>query len=66
MSCRGGISIIGDAVAVFARDLCCIETIDGLVDRGGDGKLVTPWASIDVLMPKTACVGAIDGDCSGE
>lgn len=51
------------AVAVFALDLCRMEIMDGLVDKGGDGRLLT---SRDVRELITFGVGAMDGDCSGD
>ena len=59
-------SPIGEAVAVFARDRWRIDTTDGFVDRGGDGRLGMVGLSIDVLAVILFGVGAIDGDCSGE
>jgi hypothetical protein len=45
----GGISASGGAVAVLARDLWRMDTSDGLVESGGDGKLDVGGTSIDGL-----------------
>ena len=55
----------GEVVRVFVRDLLCIETIDGLVESGGDGKHDS-GVSIDALELNSSVVGAMAGDWSGE
>lgn len=48
---------------MLARDLACMEMMDGLVDSGGDGRYeMGGGASKEVLVLTTAGVGAIDGD----
>jgi hypothetical protein len=50
---------------VFVRDLLCIDTMDGLVESGGDGRH-DKGVSNDVRELMMADVGAIDGDWSGD
>ena len=57
------------AFAVLVRDLCWIETIDGLLDSGGDGNpgtAMTCGLSDGALELVATGVGAIEGDCNGD
>ena len=47
---------------MLVRDLLCIETIEGLVESGGDGRLDKGVLSNDVRELISVDVGAIDGD----
>ena len=47
---------------MLVRDLLCIETIEGLVERGGDGRHDKGVLSNDVRELMSVDVGAIDGD----
>ncbi len=46
---------------VLVRDLLCIDTMDGLVDSGGDGRHDRD-VSMEVRELMIADVGAIEGD----
>ena len=61
----GGMSAKGEFVIVFVRDLLCIDTIDGLLESGGEGRQ-DRGVSKDVLEPTNAVVGAIAGDWRGD
>lgn len=52
-------------VIVLVRERLCIDTIDGRVDRGGEGK--HDWdMSMEVRELMIAEVGAMEGDCRGD
>ena len=50
---------------VLARDLLCIDTMEGLVDRGGEGRKDL-GVSIEVGELIIIDVGAMAGDCNGD